>query len=244
MNCNTDDYLSIMDYAAIISQLQALSNPAKATFKSKKFGITAANALGIYMSDLNALVRTIPKEKTLALQLIASDIYEARLLGAKVFPVKALTPNLMDSWITMFDNWEICDTFCMSLFAKSQWAIPKISEWASREPLYEKRSAFATLAALCMADKKAQNVTFENFYPLIKAHAYDERDHIKKAVSWALRSIGKRNKDLKLSAMACAEDLLMQGTTASIWVGRDVLKELHNAKTRSADYPRAIYRPV
>ncbi|REE01044.1 DNA alkylation repair protein [Marinoscillum furvescens] len=232
-----------MDYQTIIAELHALANPEKAAFKQKKFGIVATNAFGIYMSDLNALARKVPKDADLALQLIASDIYEARLLGAKVYPPKDLTPELMDSWITTFDNWEICDTFCMGLFAKSKHALPKISEWAHRKPLYEKRAAFATLAAYCMADKKAENETFEDFYPLIKAHARDDRDHIRKAISWALRSIGKRNKDLKISAIACAEDILMQGTRSGIWIAKDVLKELQKTGLRSSDYPRSIYRP-
>lgn len=60
---------------------------------------------------------------------------------------------------------------------------------------------------------------------------------MKKAVSWALRSIGKRNLALNAAAIREAEALLVSGTRSARWIGRDVLLELtleeHQRRLRS-----------
>lgn len=65
-------------------------------------------------------------------------------------------------------------------------------------------ASFATMAAYCMADKKAANSVFEQFIPIMLREATDERLYVKKAVNWALRSIGKRNPDLNKIAVKTA----------------------------------------
>ncbi len=77
----------------------------------------------------------------------------------------------MEKWVATFENWEICDTFCMGLFAKSKFAISKAIEWTDRENEFEKRAGFTIIAAYCMADKKANNETFEQFLPIINRHS-------------------------------------------------------------------------
>ena len=226
----------------IISQLRALADPEKIVLKEKKFGVVAKNALGIYHKDLKALAKTIPQNSDLALDLFDSGIYEARLLCSKIFPVKELTPALMEKWVVTFENWEICDSFCMGLFAKSQYAVPKAIEWADREPEFERRASFAIIAAYCMADKLAENAIFEQFFPLITNAATDDRTYVKKAVNWALRNIGKRNIDLNQSAIKCAQTILEMDNKAAKWIAKDALKELEKEGVRISDYPRRIYR--
>jgi 3-methyladenine DNA glycosylase AlkD len=54
----------------------------------------------------------------------------------------------------------------------------------------------------------------------------DERNYVKKAVSWALRQIGKRNPSLRARAIAEAERLLASPSRSARWVGRDAMREL------------------
>ena len=231
-----------MTYNQIIAKLHELSNPEKIAFKEKKYGIVAQNALGIYQKDLNDLVKAIPKSDELALQLFDSGIYEARILCSKLFNPKNLTEDLMEQWIKVFDNWEICDSFSMICFARSKWAIPKALEWPDRTPEFEKRAGFAIMAAYCMADKKADNSIYESFFPLIKREAKDDRIYVKKAVNWALRNIGKRNIDLKAKAIACAEDILTIENKTARWIASHAIKALTKEGAKTLDYPRHIYR--
>ncbi|MFK7798746.1 MAG: DNA alkylation repair protein [Aureispira sp.] len=227
----------------VLAQLQTLANPEKALYKAQKFGIHAEQTLGIYQADLKALAKKLPASKELALGLYDTGVYEARILCAKLFPIDELEEEYLEKWIQDFENWEICDTFCMGLFAKSSWAGSKIQEWATRTNEYEKRASFATLAAYCMAAKKADNASFEQFFPLIEAAATDERLYVKKAVNWALRNIGKRNIDVQQAAKVCAHRLLQMPSKSAQWIAKDALRQWNKPQYKYLDYPRAIYRP-
>ncbi len=226
----------------IIEQLNLMGNPEVIKAKAQKFGVKTSNALGIYHKDLKELAKKIPKDDDIALQLFDTGIYEARLLCSKLFNPANLTTDLMEKWISCFDNWEICDSFCMTVFAKSNHAVAKIHEWSDRGPEFEKRASFATLAAYCMADKRARNSVFLEFLPLIERQSTDERIYVKKAVNWALRSIGKRNIDLNQSAIACAVRILKTESKTAKWVAKDALKELESDSVRISDYPREVDR--
>ena len=226
----------------IINQLHQLADPEKVAYKQKKYGIIANNALGVYQKDLKELAKKIGKNNNLAIQLFDTNIYEARLLCSKIYDPKALTIELMEQWVSTFENWEICDSFCMGLFAKSQFAVAKAKEWTLRTKEFEKRAGFTIIAAYCMADKKAANEVYEQFFPIIKNAATDDRIYVKKAVNWALRNIGKRNKDLNKKAIALAEEILELEAKAAKWIAKDALRELTSEKLNVLDYPRAIYR--
>ncbi len=61
---------------------------------------------------------------------------------------------------------------------------------------------------------------------LIDAAAGDERKYVKKAVSWALRNIGKRNLTLNAAAIESARRIQSQGLRSARWIAADALREL------------------
>ncbi len=232
----------MITYNEIIERLHELQNADKVIFKAKKFGVVSNNSLGIYHKDLRVLATEIGRDNNLALQLFDSGIYEARLLCSKMFNPKEVTEELMEKWVVTFENWEICDSFSMGLFSKSKFALAKILEWTERESEFEKRAGFATLASYCMADKKSGNDLFEQFLPIIKREANDDRQYVKKAVNWALRNIGKRNKDLNKKAIEVAYELLNYKSKSAKWIAKGAIKELEGGNVKMLDYPRNLYR--
>lgn len=231
-----------MTYNEIIDCLYDLQDPEKVLFKEKKFGIQSTNSLGIYHKEIKLIAKEIGLNNELALQLFDSGIYEARLLCSKMFKPKDVTAELMEKWVKTFENWEVCDSFCMGLFAKSSLALPKILEWTQRKIEFEKRAGFATMAAYCMADKKSSNEVFEQFFPIIERESHDDRLYVKKAVNWALRNIGKRNVDLNKHAIEVAHSMLNNESSSAKWIAKNALNELQKENVRMSDYPRAIYR--
>lgn len=231
-----------MSYSEIIECLYDLQDAEKVIFKEKKFGIISNNSLGIYHKELKIIAKDIGQDNELALQLFDSGIYEGRLLCSKMFKPKDITEQLMEKWVKTFENWEICDSFCMGLFSKSEFALTKILDWTEREPEFEKRAGFAILASYCMADKKSDNELFEQFFLLIKREANDERLYVKKAVNWALRNIGKRNIDLNRKAIETANEILKFKSKSAQWIAKNALTELQKENMRMSDYPRSEYR--
>ena len=93
-------------------------------------------------------------------------------------------------------------------------------------------------------DKTAPDRRFSAFLPLIEKGARDERNFVKKGVSWALRSIGRRSIALNAAALAVAQRLVGSEEAASRWVGQDALRELRSPKVRSQLARRAERKPV
>ena len=67
--------------------------------------------------------------------------------------------------------------------------------------------------------------------PLIQAGATDGRNYVKKAVSWGLRNIGKRNPTLHQVALETAQQLKVSDSKAARWVGSDAVRDLTNEST-------------
>ncbi len=168
-------------------------------------------------------------------------IYEGKPLASKIIDPKDVTEQLMHKWVKDFDNWEYCDCFCMQLFSSTAHAEKMIHTWANAQAEFVKRAAFATMASLCMEDKKSGNEKFLPYFKLIKIAATDERIYVKKAVNWALRGLGKRNTDLQEYAIAFAEELLEINNKSAQWIAKDALKELQGENCRLSQYPRSLY---
>lgn len=150
----------------------------------------------------------------------------------------------MDEWVVDFENWEVCDSFCMGFFVKSKHALSKASEWSKAENEFIKRAGFVIMAAYGFADKNSDNDVFEKFFEPIKRESYDDRIYVRKAVNWALRNIGKRNVDLQKRAVEVANSILLFDQKSAKWIAKNALRELKNSNVNILDYPRYLYRPV
>jgi len=132
----------------------------------------------------------------------------------------------MDRWCHDFDNWGICDTVCFHLFDRTPHAWGKVAQWSDQPGEFVKRAAFALLASLAGHDKSAGDEAFLATLPLIERAATDERNFVKKGVSWALRRIGRRNAALNAASVIVAGRLAESPLAAASWVGKDALRDI------------------
>lgn len=194
-----------------------------------RYAIPNDQALGVSMRDVKALARQYGRHHALAEMLWQTGVYEARLLACHVDTPAQVTPAQMDRWARDFDNWAHCDTACFALFDRTSQAWDKVEEWSVRSEEFVRRAAFALLASLTVHDKKAADANYLRGLTLIESAAADERNFVKKAVNWALRSIGKRNARLHAAAVDVARRLAASTAAAPRWVGKDALRELTSA---------------
>jgi 3-methyladenine DNA glycosylase AlkD len=190
----------------ILSILQQNANPQNVAGMAR-FGINPKGTLGISIPTLRNLAKRFKLDHELAHQLWASGIHEAKILASMIDDPKKVTKEQMDEWVVQFDSWDVCDQVCMNLFDKTPYAYLKAAEWCEREEEFVKRAGFALMASLAFHDKNAPDESFEAFFPLILKHANDERNYVKKAVNWALRQIGKRNRQLRQKAIEVAQQM-------------------------------------
>ena len=169
-----------------------------------RFGITATNAYGVSMKNVQLLAKQFGRNHDLAIALWDTGHYEARMLTAFVGDPAKVTPKQMDLWCRDFNNWALCDTLAFALWDRTPHAWSKVNQWSSRPEEFVKRAAFALLASLALHNKSATNEQFLEYLPLIEQASGDGRNFVKKGVSWALRGIGKRNAELNAATVALA----------------------------------------
>lgn len=191
-----------------------------------QFGITAPRAFGVKVSEVQALGRRLGRDHALALALWATGWYEARLLTAFVDEPARVTVAQMDRWARDFDNWGICDTLCFALWDRTPHAWGRVTAWSRRREEFVKRAAFALLAGLALHDKTSPDARFLKALPLIRRAATDERNFVKKGVSWALRVMGRRSAALNTAAVALSRELAAMESAPARFIGKESLREL------------------
>ncbi len=221
-----------MELEAIINKLLAMSNERNVE-GMRCFGIVSkAEILGVPKPKIRELARNIGMNHDLALKLWETGIHEARILATLIADPSKITDELIEKWIKDVDNWDLCDQLVMNLLWKTKIARKKILEWCNRNEEFVKRAGFVLIAKLAISDKKSSDEEFEKFFPLIKEGAKDSRKYVYKAVSWALRQIGKRNPKLNEKALKLAEEIMKLGTKSARYVAREALKELKSEKVK------------
>jgi 3-methyladenine DNA glycosylase AlkD len=214
---------------SVLRELRALSNP-KNVAGMARFGINSKNTLGVSVPQIREIAGKVGKNHVLAQQLWKSGIHEARILAGFVDEPHFVTEVQMETWVSEFDSWDVCDNVCGSLFDKTALAYEKAAEWSERREEFVKRAGFALMAYLAVHDKKTSNEVFAKFLPIIKRGSDDHRNFVRKAVNWALRQIGKRNQRLNKLAVQTAREIQKMEPRPAKWIASDALRELTDKK--------------
>ena len=221
-----------MQVNEVIELLKSKSNPTPENLKGMaRYGINTGRALCVSTPDIQKLAKQIGKDHALALQLWEAGWRESRILAAMIDEPGRVTGEQMDSWVKDFDSWDVCDAACLHLFSWSSLAFEKAAGWPAREEEYVKRAGFALMACLAVGNRKSSYGQLAAFLPIIEREARDERNYVKKAVNWALRGVGKRNRSLNKLAIETAERIKLQDTRSARWIASDALRELTSEKT-------------
>jgi 3-methyladenine DNA glycosylase AlkD len=195
-----------------------------------RYGIVAKRAFGVPMGRLLSLSKKLGRDQALSLALWDTGWYEARLLAALVGDPQLVTRRQMNAWAASFENWGDCDTVCFKLFDQSPLAWECVPRWSASPKVFVKRGGFALMACLALHDKSAPDQNFLAFLPQVEKGAGDERNFVKKGVSWALRAIGQRNLSLNDASLVVAKRLAAASEPSCQWVGREALRELASPK--------------
>ena len=213
----------------VLAALRTAADP-KNVAGMARYGISTQGTLGVPVVLIRSLARQAGRSHELAAELWDSGIHEARILATIVDRPEWVTRRQMNQWARDFDSWDVCDQACLNLFRYTPFAWAMSARWAGARREFVRRAGFALMAGLAVKDKDASDTDFEALLPLIAVAATDPRNMVKKAVNWALRSIGKRNPHLRRAAIAAAEDIRAIDSPAARWIASDALRELRAVK--------------
>lgn len=220
-----------MQLSDLLEHLQSLAN-AENVAGMARFGINPDRTLGIDIYTLRKIAKGIGINHALALQLWDSGFHEARILASYIADPRQISEAQIEHWVADFDSWDVCDQV-VALFSKTPFAYPKIAEWARRPEEFVKRAAFALIAELAAHNTQATDEKLAQLFPIIVGASVDDRNFVKKAVNWALRNLGKRNRALNEQAIATAHQIQSLGSRPARWIAADALRELTSAKVQA-----------
>ena len=215
--------------AEVIAHLRSLGSEANRE-GMKRYGITVDRALGISHGVQRDIAKQIKKNHERAHELWNSRIMEAQFIASVTADPKRFSAEDARRWAAEFDSWDIVDGVS-DLFVDTDHWRELIEEFAEDEREFVRRTAFAMLCWATVHRKKEPDATFIGYLPLIDARSTDGRNFVKKAVNWALRTIGKRSATAYGPALKLAERLAASDDRTARWIGKDAVRELTNPKT-------------
>lgn len=219
-----------MNSAQFIDGLYALSDE---TYRQKLygFGIPAENAIGVRMPQLRAYVKAYRGDAKLALELFESDIHEAKLAAGLIYPAKELSLEQADRFMEGLYSWDLVDQFCGTLFQKASFAEELPFLWAPLPGEFQRRSGLVMILAISIHHKKRADQELLKYLPLVKDYISDERNFVKKANSWVLRTLGKRSPWLNQEIRSFIEQEWQIGDSKfQYWAASDAHRELRDPK--------------
>lgn len=211
--------------AAIIKKMKTMTSQ-KNIDGMTRFGINCKKKLGITAPELKALAKGNKRNHALALELWDTGIHEGMILAALIEDPKQVTEKQMEKWVKDIDCWAVCDTVCGQVFDRTPFALKKALEWVKNEEEFIRRAGIVVMTWIAVHDKKAPDSFFEKLFPVLKKYSTDERNFVKKAVNWAIRTFGKRNKTLLPKALKLAREIQKIDSKAARWIASGAIREL------------------
>ena len=191
-----------------------------------RMGIPAENSIGVAMCVVRDLAKKAGKSQEVASELWNTKYHETRLLAVLLMNPKVTTDAEAERLFLDVVSWDLCDHLCKNLFFKMKSRDIFIAKWIQEPQLYKKRAAFVLIAASVIHDRKLTDETVDSYLELVTQYADDGREHVKKAVSTALREIGKKNFHYNEKALLLAYEWIEGESKTLRWIGKDAAKEL------------------
>lgn len=211
----------------IINKLKACSSE-KYKANVVKMGIPEKNSIGVSTADIRKLAKEIGRSNELAFELWKTGYHEARLLAVLLFDKKQVSCGDIESLMSDVVSWDLCDHLCKNLIIKMKDYDCFIKEWSKSSEIYKLRAAFTLIASSAIHDDKLDDDTIDEYLMLIRECSTNSHEHVKKAVSWALREIGKIDFGNNEKALIIANELKESSNKTQVWIAKDTLKEIEN----------------
>lgn len=203
-----------------------------------KTGINTANAYGVSINELRYLAKKLRKDHDLAIELWATGIHEARIIATFIADKNRTDNELLEKWVMDINSWDLCDHFCNNLAYKTESGKMKVYEWCVQNETFVKRAGFALIANFAAKDETLTDAEVDSYCTLILNECDDSRNYVRKAVSWALRNIGKRDEDNRKLAVKVAKVMRDGGSKTAKTTATEVLNEVNSKEVKSKFKPK------
>ena len=193
-----------------------------------KMGIPEENSIAVPTSQLRTIAKEIGKSNEMAYELWKSGYHDAKLLAVLVFEVKKLSFKDIDQLMDDVISWDLCNFISKQMIMKRKDYDDFIEQWIDSNHVYKKRAAFVLIGSAVIKNKTITHDTLNQYLYIIQTHLDYDHEHVKKAVSYALREIGKKDFEYNEKVLLMVDEMLQTQNKTQVWIARDVKKELEN----------------
>lgn len=208
--------------------IETLKSMASSKYKENviRMGIPSENCIGVSTVDIRKMVAKIGRSNEQAWELWHTGYHEAKLLAVLLMEKKKT--SLDDIRLMMRDvySWDLSNHICKNLIVKLPEYKELIWEWKDNSGIYYRRAAFTMIACISVHDKNITESEINEYFQLILNCSDDSSNQVKKAISWALRELGKIDSNYVERAIEIAYELKQSSSKNSQWIGKNALKEL------------------
>jgi 3-methyladenine DNA glycosylase AlkD len=195
----------------------------------ERFCIEARNALGVRVPNIRKIAKDIGRNHELSLELMQNETHEAKLLAPLLGERNKISTEDMDRWVRGFYSWDLVDNACRFLVS-TPYGLEKAAEYRRSDEEFVRRTGLVMLVAYAIHHKEATEEHLNTLLVAAMKCSSDDRVYVKKAVSWLIRTIGKKSIFLHQQALKTAEQLEFLPVRSAQWIARDVQHELTSGK--------------
>lgn len=213
-----------MTGAEAIDALKALAEPGRDA-QMAAYHKVPRTYLGVANPNTDSLVRDwrrsldLDTRLSLAAELWASDIFEARVAAAKLLTQARIKPSdedawaLIQSWVPDFDSWAIADHACMAgqrRVTADPSRLDTIEAWTTSENMWTRRAALVITLPWTKQNhpSEADRAARDRILGWAATYVTDPEWFIQKAVAWWLRDLSRHDPDRTRAFLATHGDAM------------------------------------
>ncbi len=165
-------------------------------------------SFGIGLTQLRKLAKKVGRDHDLALELWASDVYDAKVVGTLVDEPKKMSREQAESQLEDVHIGMLAHVYCScdATLAKAPFVKELAADWMDSDDHVRRRCGYLLLYELGKKKGKAfDDAFFEGYLDRIRDTIHDQENWVRDAMNASMLSIGKRNPNLHEKTLAVAK---------------------------------------
>jgi len=201
-----------MNQSEVIKLLKA-NQTKKTTAKRNQSGTKSAKLkrFGIGLTVLRKLAKQIGRDRSLAIKLWETDIYEARIIALLIDDPKQMTQEQAEMQVDSLGQGHLAHVFsaCGATLAKTSFVVPLLLEWIKSQDTMRRSCGYGLLYEV--SKSKTKSAPDDSFFldriDTIDKTFQNEHIDVQGSMGAALLGMGKRSASLNSAALKLAKKI-------------------------------------
>ena len=200
----------------------------------ENLGIKYKKNHGLAVTQIKRIASEYLNNHELAIVLYKEDIRELKIMSFLVEDAKTVSVKQLDEWVNALTDTEQAEQIAINLLVYAEKCYSKINKWANSDNEYVRRATFVLIARIAMYQKKnLDNKEYKKYITLCVDKSKDSNIHVAKAISWAMRRIGRLNTELYNAVLEASEEIGYFKSDYSQLISEEVAYELNDGMIKS-----------